>query len=286
MKKTLLYLSQFFGFGIADEEITAGVVIELDAEAYRLLGADVPDENAPKIGFLLGREKGHYTIDFPYAWATVRARKNVRLIGLDYLNCEEQLAECDALILPGGAFESPERYYVDASEDAPKEGFPNIRSEAYVKCLCAALAAEKPVLGICAGAQIIAAEFGGLLGRDYTVRESSTKVIHKRKERYAHLVISKGNTPLSEVMCQTYATACNSRHKEFLAELSPLTGLSIYAFAEDMVPEAWGSVKDKVLAVQWHPEDYALAGDKRHAGIYAWLADEAMKYKTLYADAA
>jgi len=286
MKKTLQYMPKFFAFGIADEEIQKGVVIELDADGYRLLGVDVPDENAPKIGFLLGREKGHYSIDFPYAWATVRARKNVRLIGLDYDNCEEQLALCDALILPGGAFESPERYYVDAGENAPKEGFPNVRSEAYVKCLCAALAAEKPILGICAGAQIIAAEFGGLLGRNYATWKSCIRVEHKNKNRYAHVVINRGKTPLAEAMLDSYATVCNSRHREFVAELSPLTGLSVYAFAEDMVPEAWGSIKDKVLAVQWHPEDYALAGDKRHAGIYRWIADEAIKYRNLYADAA
>ena len=285
MKKTLQYMPKFFAFGIADEEIQKGVVIELDAEAYRLLGADVPDENAPKIGFLLGREKDHYTIDFPYAWATVRARKNVRLIGLDYDNCEEQLAMCDALILPGGAFESPERYYIDASDDAPKEGFPNLRSEAYVKCLCAALAAEKPILGICAGAQIIAAEFGGLLGRNYENALNPTKVVHKNKKRRAHMLITTGHNFLTGIL-NAYVLEGNSRHWEFLAELPPLTGLSIYACAEDMIPEAWGSINDKVLAVQWHPEDYALAGDKRHAAIYQWIADEAMKYRKLYADAA
>jgi gamma-glutamyl-gamma-aminobutyrate hydrolase PuuD len=272
MEKKLYYLPKFNAFGIADSELPPlGQIPTLKFnECYEKLGLTVP-AGAPKVGFLLGREDGYYTIDYNYLYAIVKS--GLEPVGLDYLNCTEQLAGCSALILPGGSFQSPDWYYVNAPQDADQSVYPNERSKAYAYALYTALNMGIPVLGICAGAQVIAAEMGGHLYPSRSYRK--TYINHKSKRHLAHLVNIMPDSPLHSLL-EVTALMTNSRHKELLAD-SP--SLEIYAVARDGVPEAWGSTKDKVLGVQWHPEDYVVEGNTLHQKVYDWLAENAREYQ-------
>ena len=264
------YLPEYNAFGIADEEVKDLCCLELAPECYERLGVKVPGKTAPIIAFLAGQEEGHYTMDFPYAGAL----RNARVRFLDYEHYEEQLKGCHGLVLPGGAFASPKQYYVD-SVDKSQLPEPGARSHAYVESYHTALFMGIPVLGICAGAQIIAGECGGLL---YPADANPNATLaHKTKEMRAHEVIIVPGTLLHRLV-GSLKLITNSRHRETVAVLPAITGFSLYAVASDGVPEAWGSEVDKVLCVQWHPEDYALAGNVAHARIYEWLTDEARSF--------
>ena len=269
MEKKLNFLPKFNAFGIADSEIPAlelGQIptLKFAGECYKKLGLSVPF-GAPKVGFLLGREDSYYTIDYNYAYAVVKS--GVEPVFLDYQNCTEQLAGCSGLILPGGAFQSPDWYYTD---ETPNAVYPNARSQAYAYALHTALAMGIPILGICAGAQVIAAEFGGHLDK------SKKRPHHKTDNQWAHWVKIKYFTPLHNLL-EILSLMTNSRHKESVRDLPTL---DLYAETNDGVPEAWGSSKDKILCIQWHPEDYAAQGNLLHQKIYNWLAIEAKKYQT------
>jgi len=272
-RKFFRYLPEYNAFGIADEEVKDLFCLELDADAYARLGVSVPDEEAPKIAFLSGREEGHYTIDFSYAYAI--AQTGARIILLDYAHYVHQLHGCHGLVLPGGAFASPKQYYVEEMNKSllPE---PGARSWAYVQSYHWALMFGIPVLGICAGAQIIAGECGGLLYPNESFLSGT--ILHKTKEMQAHEINIVPGSFLHKLL-RVLRLVVNSRHKETLAEMSPVSGFEIYAQAPDGVPEAWGSRADHILCVQWHPEDYVVAGDKRHARIYEWLTDEAVAFQ-------
>lgn len=267
-KKFLQYLPECEAFCIADYEVKDLFRLELPDSAYTFLGVPVPCDSAPTIAFLCGREPEHYSIDYPYAYAL--AKVGARIVLLDYAHCCEQMVGCHGLVLPGGAFASPKEFYAPGVDTTALDE-PGLRSEAYLRSL--ACAKGIPVLGICAGAQIIAGVYGGKLLPDKSYIASTIE--HKTKEHHAHGVsITEGTLLHQLVGCTSLMT--NSRHKEVLNELPASSGLIISAYASDGVPEAWESENGKILAVQWHPEDYVLKDDApQHASIYRWLVEKA-----------
>lgn len=103
----MAYEPQFNAYVVSDEEVNqviakgkVPVILFPWNEALKLGLND--EENAPTIGFLLGREKGHYSIDYNYAKAICMAGGRIK--GLTYTQVEEQMAEIDGLVLPGGSF--------------------------------------------------------------------------------------------------------------------------------------------------------------------------------------
>jgi len=271
MEKKLSFMPTYNAFGIADSELTDCrgkyiPLIKMSDECYDVLGIR-PPLGAPKVGFLLGREKDCYTMDFNYAYATVDA--NMEPVGLDYFNCTEQLADCAGLILPGGSFESPLWYYVD-DEKLDHSVYPNERSKAYAYAFYTALHMGIPVLGICAGAQVMAAETGSHLVKRFKAPQP-----HKTTEMYAHMVYAV-NAAMTRNILGVSKIETNSRHTETVRDFPTL---DLYATAPGGVPEMWGSVKDNLLGVQWHPEDFVVKGDQVHKRIYDWLAEKARIYQ-------
>ncbi len=269
MEKKLSYLPECEAFCIADCEVRDLFRLELPDSAYTFLGVPVPGDSAPTIAFLCGREPEHYSIDYPYAYALAKA--GARIVLLDYDHCCEQMVGCHGLVLPGGAFASPKEFYAPEVDTTPLDE-PGPRSDAYLRSLDCAMKMNIPVLGICAGAQIIAGVHGGKLLPNKSYLNSTIE--HKTKEHHAHEVLIMEGFLLHQLVgCTSLMT--NSRHKEVLNEMPAYSGLIISAYASDGVPEAWESENGKILAVQWHPEDYVLADDPKHASVYRWLVEKA-----------
>ena len=111
-------------------------LLKLAPKEYQRLECAVPDKDAPTVGLLLGRSTDSFSIGRNYVGALAKTGVNIRF--LTYRGCEEQLSSCDGLLLPGGAFDSPEAYYTDPKNDVE---FPVstilATSHSYIQRLCA-----------------------------------------------------------------------------------------------------------------------------------------------------
>jgi len=282
MKKqniNLNYLPEYNAFGITDEVINSlsekniTPIICLNNEDYKKLNSSIPPKTAPTVAFLMGREKGLYTIDYNYAKAIAQSGVNIRF--LTYKENISQLENVDGLILPGGSFDSPNEFYTDPLKKTDNQ--PGIRSYAYVTSIMEAEKKGIPMLGICAGAQMIAGMHGLRLYRDLK-EYTHTNLEHKTKELEAHVVTIREDTPLFNLIGQ-HKIETNSRHREALMNNDTISDLKIYATSNDSTPEAWGNEEKNILCIQWHPEDFAAQGDKSMQNIYNWLANKAHIYQ-------
>lgn len=269
------YLPEYNAFGVKDEVIEALTAqnitpsLSLKKEDYARLECRVPASNAPTVAFLLGREKNTYTIDFNYAKAI--AQSGVKIAFLTYGENISQLQNADGLILPGGAFNSPNQFYTDPLK--PTDNQPGTRSYAYITSIMEAENKKLPMLGICAGAQMIGGMHGMRMYRD--VKEyTQTSLEHKTKEPEAHEVTIYPNSPLYKLLGTKNITV-NSRHREAMFPVDVESDLNIYATAPDGMPEAWGNEDKNILCIQWHPEDFAANGNQNMQNIYDWIAVKA-----------
>ena len=262
------YMPQFNAYCVSDKKIKEIISQEklpeiyLKNEDFASLGGNMV--NTPLVGFLMSREDEYYSIDYNYAKSIVKSGVRLRL--LSYENVTEQMSDIKGLILPGGAFPSPDKFYDDDQETY----VPNPRSLAYHLAISKAVGEDLPMLGICAGAQMIAGALGGKLYRNVA---EYTDIMHKTKEHLAHNVIILPGNPLSRIFVKKRIVT-NSRHREALNPNVPFE-LTLYAVAEDGIPEAWGNEKRKILCIQWHPEDFAVEGYSEMQRIYNWLAQKA-----------
>ena len=124
------------------------------------------------------------------------------------------------------------------------------------KLLKAALAADKPVLGICRGLQLMNAVLGGTLWQDIPTQVPS-ETNHRMAAPYGraeHTVqvnpeLPFGNLPLT--------LGVNSCHHQGIRELAP--ELKVWAKAPDGLVEAvYLPGKRYARAVQWHPEFFPV----------------------------
>lgn len=274
------FIPEYNAFGIKDEVVEAiaarGNIPEIylkDKDLQELAPNNKASSSRPLSAFLLGREKGTYTIDYPYAKAIAQSGASIKLIS--YNDVPAQLEGVDGLILPGGAFDSPDEFYTDPLTKTDNK--PGLRSYAYVKAIMEAEKAQMPILGICAGAQIAGGMHGLKMYRNIK-EQTNSSILHKSKDRHAHKVIVDPNSPLFDVL-GTKELVVNSRHNEGLLALDKMSDLKIYASAPDGTPEAWGKMDRKELFIQWHPEDFAAEGDKTMQNIYNWHSKEARIYK-------
>ena len=160
---------------------------------------------------------------------------------------------CDGFLFVGGPDIEPWRY---GQELLPECGAQNVQRDAMEwKLLEAALAANKPVLGVCRGIQMLNCVLGGTLYQDIP-SQYQTDLTHAMPQppynRTAHPIRIVEGTPLGEL---SPLEGVNSRHHQAVLDLAP--GLTPMAYASDGILEAvWMPEKDFVWAVQWHPEAF------------------------------
>mgnify|MGYP001729979036 CR=1 FL=1 len=138
---------------------------------------------------------------------------------------------CDGLLLPGGYkwYEFDEFIYNYALEK------------------------NMPILGICAGMQMMCRidQNKNNICKDTTVRNDTTINHHQRDKKYVHNVSIIDNTILSKIIDEKEIKV-NSKHNY---HVSSTTNLKVSAYSEDGLIEAVEyDDKDFVIGVQWHPE--------------------------------
>ena len=150
------------------------------------------------------------------------------------------LAECGALLLPGGGDLEPWRY---GQANTCSRGLEPERDAEELRLLEQFTALKKPVLGICRGLQSINVFFGGTLIQDLPGHDAVDGVDRLHSVRTAP-------SPLWAL----YGGQCvvNSAHHQAADRLG--SGLRAVQWAPDGTVEALCHRFLPVWGVQWHPE--------------------------------
>ncbi len=165
---------------------------------------------------------------------------------------KQQMSLCDGLLLSGGQDVSPMHYGQEPSQRLG-DTFPE-RDRYEYSLISEAMQANKPILGICRGLQIINTYFKGTLYQDlsYIGGEVYKHSQGKNPKLATHHAYLEEHTKLYNIFgCDQIMV--NSFHHQAIHELGE--GLKISARARDGVIEAIEKEDYPfLLAVQWHPE--------------------------------
>ncbi|MFC6260139.1 gamma-glutamyl-gamma-aminobutyrate hydrolase family protein [Levilactobacillus fujinensis] len=123
-----------------------------------------------------------------------------------------------------------------------------------IELLKQAVAANKAIMGICRGLQLINVGLGGTLYQDLSEDPNAT-LKHSQaamgNQPSHHVTVVSGSTLATLTGDRPYV---NSRHHQTVNAVAPT--LTVTARADDQVVEALESKdSDQILAVQWHPEN-------------------------------
>jgi len=170
---------------------------------------------------------------------------------------EAYAQELDGLVLMGGSDVCPETYGEKTLR--PEWNGDRIRDDYEIALLRAFMALQKPVLGVCRGAQLINVGLGGTLFQDLPT-QAPHALNHRNWEVYeqnCHATSFVPGSGLSRLYPGTTLAKTNSIHHQAVNKLG-----------KDLVVEAW-SEPDRIVeairytgpayvfAVQWHPEFHA-----------------------------
>ncbi|MCD7113005.1 gamma-glutamyl-gamma-aminobutyrate hydrolase family protein [Limosilactobacillus agrestis] len=162
-----------------------------------------------------------------------------------------QFANVDGLILSGGHDIDPRLY---GEESLPKIGEIWPARDAFdMLLLKEAEKQQKPVLGICRGAQLINVAHGGSLYQDQSYRQELT---FKHNQGYApdletQSVTLEEGSYLASLFGKKHLSV-NTFHHQLIKEVGK--DLRSVAYAKDGVIEALENSDKSIIGVQWHPE--------------------------------
>jgi len=174
--------------------------------------------------------------------------------GSSEIGVADYARELDALVLMGGSDVCPETYGERALR--PEWSGDRVRDDYEIALLRAFMAAGKPVLGVCRGAQVINVAFGGTLYQDLATQVGGS-LNHRNWDIYAencHATSIVAGSQLAGLYPGLALTKTNSVHHQAVKDLG--RDLKVEAWSEpDHVVEAlrWTG-PSYVFAVQWHPE--------------------------------
>lgn len=204
-----------------------------------------------------------------YVQSIARAGGEVSWIELeDPSGAARKAAECDGLLLPGGADVAPELYGEDRSE---KCGKPNVlRDTAEPLILREFMKTGKPILAICRGIQIVNVCFGGTLFQDIKDRQQARHSDFLNRARGTHPVEISRTSKLYEIV-QNAQTTVNSIHHQAVKTIGEglvPTAKSPDGFIEALEKPDYGFL----VAVQWHPEHLSQKDALQQALFDAFIA--------------
>ena len=157
------------------------------------------------------------------------------------------LEEFDGLLSVGGRFAYPDEWYLpgEVSRAPPSERLAIER--AIVEGF---LARDKPVLGICAGMQMLACLNGCRLTPD--LRVMMPEALEHDRRGQLHAVKLAANSHLAAIIGEP-TIEVNSFHREAVAQLSPSVVASAHA-ADGIIEAIEIPASRFAIGIQWHQE--------------------------------
>ena len=172
------------------------------------------------------------------------------------------LDKIDGLVLTGGAFDVDPALFGAASRHETVTVKPR-RTDFEMAITKAALEADKPVLGICGGEQLLNVAMGGTL-MQHIPDEISDALAHEQpnpRDEPGHTVEITPGTRLHEIVGVSRMEV-NSAHHQAVKAVAP--GLAVNATATDGVIEGIEDAERRFcIGVEWHPEFEISEGDSR-----------------------
>lgn len=180
----------------------------------------------------------------------------------DPLYYRDMAAACDGLVLTGGKDLDPALY---GEEPHPL----TVPEDSRIDCedllaIRAFYEAGKPILGICRGAQAVNVCFGGTLYQ-HLPDEKTFFCSHKQttdRTRGSHGAVWQMDLP--GLWPAGTRLLVNSLHHQGIR--LPAPGFTVAALSEDGLIEA--ICRDRILAVQWHPEEMREDEEQRKLFTY------------------
>lgn len=212
----------------------------------------VPIIGVPLMGTSLARRymQNKYTQCLRNAGAAVKILEPVA----ESTAIKRYLAECDGFLFPGGADLAPRLY---GQEPQPGCGKPNsVRDSFEFPLIIAALKADKPLLCICRGMQLLNVVQGGTLTQDIKAVQKYNHADFFHKARFTHPVELEKDSMIGKLFCRQ-TVQVNSLHHQVVDCLG--NGLHATAISPEGFIETieFCDRKTFALGVQWHPEHMA-----------------------------
>jgi putative glutamine amidotransferase len=217
-------------------------------------------QDAPVIGITLDREEPGGYSKFPwyalrenYAGVIAKAGALPVLLPSDPDRADAYLAKIDGLVITGGNFDvDPALFGAAARHDTVK--LKARRTDFEMAITRAAIAADKPVLGICGGQQLLNVALGGTLIQHIPDAVPGA-LAHEQpnpRDEPGHKVAIEPGTKLHAIVGVTEMNV-NSAHHQAVERVA--AGARINAAAPDGVIEGIEATDARfVIGVQWHPE--------------------------------
>ena len=166
----------------------------------------------------------------------------------------------DGLVVSGGNFDVDPKLF-GAEERHPKVSLKEGRTDFELAITRAMLAADKPILGICGGQQLLAVALGGTLIQ-HIPDEVTDPLAHEQpnpRHQAGHDVTVKTGTVLHRIVGET-TLPVNSAHHQAVKNMPK--ELMVDAVAPDGVIEGVEDPGRKFcIGVQWHPEFHISPAD-------------------------
>lgn len=230
----------------------------------------------PIIGIVMARaEDGRLAIFGSYVESIERAGGVPVLLAatpeVDADTIQQWVKLCDGFLLTGGDDVAPVHY---GESPLPQLGATDrVRDRVEIELCHAAAAAQKPMLGICRGSQIMNVAFGGSLWQDVATQCQGT-LGHAQKtrawEELHHSITLVRDSRLAAIMGGGAQQECNSFHHQAMHAVAP--GFCAVAHAPDGVVEAIERQDGCMIGVEWHPE--RLPSYEAHCALFTWLVEQ------------